>query len=191
MFCNGIPCLQENSQRVTDSLNEFTNELVADFNYFIRQVENYFGPKSFSEHFGIITKVEPLAQDIPKEYVGKCYHRIKLSDGSSFNLIFDHMDFEEIEDQIQEGHFVKIRYQMPSYDIINIFPKPYIREMDFDQVLDDIDVANNQKVEATYYQGRIKKIVFLDSDDEEEEQSQGESYPMVELEDSEVPIIDY
>lgn len=105
---------------------------------------------------------------VPTEYVnklaiyqGKCYHEIKMNDGTKFMLIFSHVKFCDIEKHIKPGCFVKIVYNKTSNKVINIYPQPFFRYMTYEDFLDYNDIDNDAVVKICYLEGHIKRIDIL------------------------------
>lgn len=116
-------------------------------------------------HIGEIASIVPLTQFVPEEYIGKCYHCIKMVDGCTFQLIFDDFNFSEIESHLKVGYQIKITYEMPNYQVSNIFPRPYCVVLE-DQELENelahkLDQNLNKSAKVYYMEDEIQKIVFI------------------------------
>jgi len=94
-------------------------------------------------------------------YKDKCHHLIKMADGSKFMLVFTHVKFADIAKHIKVGCFVKIIYNKFTNRIINIFPQPFYRYMNYEDFLDHNDIDNETIVKVCYFEGNIRRIDFI------------------------------
>lgn len=171
--------LQRGSNHILDVLQEFSEVISEDINELLCSLGCLNRPAL--EHIGVIARVEPLAPEVPEEYVGKCYHAIDLTDGARFELIFDHIDFEQIAPRLKRGYMVKIFYDIPYFQVINLYPVPYYRTMAFEDFLDLTDVDNQQPVRVCYFEGQLKKVEILA--EEEDSEISSESTSMISVTD--------
>lgn len=120
-----------------------------------------------NEHIGQVIDVRPICpvDQMPRGYRnGRCYHIIKLADGSQFKLIFSNIAFDTIKDQLRPKRMVRITYKDPDYRVINVYPQRLYHTMDFDEFLEGYseEIANNARVRVCTLDNRILKVEFMD-----------------------------
>lgn len=159
--------LEEFGIYVVDTVENFSKTMVSEFKGLIKEIDSFLFSEPVLEHTGVIARVEPLAPEIPEEYFGKCYHSIKMADGSLFKLIFDHIEFSELEPNLQRGYMIKVTYRAPNNEIVNVFPRPYYKDMTYEQFLDTHDISNLHPVRVCYYKGDLTRIEFFKEEEVE------------------------
>lgn len=143
------------TDRIINSLEQIAFSISKDIKkLFCNQEE------SIIEYTGIVDSIQPLAPEIPEEYINKCYHSIRFVDGKEFQLIFDHLNFDKIQPRLKRGNMVKVTYNAPNR-IVNLYPRPYYQIMAFDDFLDLVDIENDQAVKVCYFDGHLQKIELI------------------------------
>tara|TARA_R100001163_G_C5066538_1_gene205022 strand:+ start:2497 stop:3213 length:717 start_codon:yes stop_codon:yes gene_type:complete len=118
-------------------------------------------------HVGKIIEVKNLGfvDQMPEEYRdGKCFHQIKLADGSKFKLIFNNVNYQDIAEYLEIGKMIRISYKEPDFRVINIFPEKIYKVMDFHDFIDEysykIDV--DTPIRISFLNDKIQKVEFID-----------------------------
>lgn len=170
-----MPCFSSNFlENLQNDLNHFCFCIKETTRNAVESVKNLFHDVnqrlSSYEHRGFIISVDPLSEEIPLEYQDKCYHSIKLSDGSRFKMIFDDVEFDSIRDSLQRGRIISIIYTMPDYRVVNIYDLPYYKNMCYSDFLDEHDIPDDNLVRVTYFEGKIIKLEFITEEQDQKAQ---------------------
>jgi len=135
-----------------------------DFTYDCKNLMIDCGLIRPKEHVGKIVKVEPISGPVPHGYQGKCYHTLKMADGSQFKLKFYHINFEKIKHHLSPDQMIRITYKEPDYRVINVYPQRIYQTMEFEDFLEDYQEQINMdaNIRVCFLNGAIQKIEFLD-----------------------------
>lgn len=116
------------------------------------------------EHVGKIIRIEPIPEPVPIGYQGKCYHLLKMADGSQFKLKFNHVDFVNIKHRLRPNQMVRITYKEPDYRVINVFPQRVYKTMEFEDFVEDYQnhISMDANIRVCFLNDEIQKIEFLD-----------------------------
>ena len=175
--------LDENNREHSDANASDNNHgcfkgLKTGFGNFMTNCKNFLIDLGFpleKEHIGKIISVRPICLEgqIPEGFKdGKCYHYIKLSDGSQFKMAFSNVQFDNVKDQLRVNRMVRITYKDPDYRVINVYPQRVYHTMDFDEFLEQYsgEIANDARVRICTIDDKVLKIEFINqglfSDDE-------------------------
>lgn len=117
-----------------------------------------------SNHIGQIIDVRPISDHVPVIYRGKCYHTIKMADGSQFELKFSEVDYSEVEPHLVPGRMVRILYKMPGYRVLNVYPQKMYQTMDFESFMDDFSdqIMPDTQIRVCWLNNQIQKVEFLE-----------------------------
>lgn len=121
------------------------------------------------DHVGRIESINPLCEnieDIPSQYIGYCYHEIKIIDGPTFKFINNKITSKTLNEKFKEDMMVKIVYKKQSGIIIKICPMIKILEKftTLESLLHENDELLNDKIKVCYEDDKIKHIDFTKND---------------------------
>lgn len=158
-LCFSFRGVEQKFEQVTDKVKDIFTTFSQELRYILCDI----GLLTY-EHKGMIISVDPLnnANAVPDEYEGKCYHRIKLADGSSFQLIFPNVYFALIRNKIEPGRLIKIIYTQPENKIVNIYPLPYYRNTTWSEFLENDEIDAETKIRLRYLEDDLTRIDFLE-----------------------------
>jgi len=150
--------LQTSASQLFDNIKDASSHLIRGVKNFFYDISNHV---ITYEHHGSVLGINPI-YPTPEEYNGKCYHVVKLTDGSQFNLIFDHVNFNDIREKVKPGKILRLVYKMPDFQIVNLYPLPYFKNSTYGDFLDETDIPDNIPIRVSYFDGEIKKVEFLE-----------------------------